>query len=60
MTDREQPVGTIAELGPDERSIVLSFLSLSERKPFDDIAPIDDLALSFALKASLKSSNRSS
>lgn len=44
----------LSKLGSVERSILLSFLSLSERPVEEDGSPIDELSLSIALRASMQ------
>lgn len=56
MSDTQSPTAPLKDLKSDERSIVLSFLALSERPTPPDQSPMDELALSIALKSSLTSS----
>lgn len=56
MSDPKSPTAPLKDLQPDERTIVLSFLALSERPKLPDETPLDELALSMALKSSLNTS----
>lgn len=55
MPDSNAPPTPLPDLKSGERSIVLSFLALSERASAKDQTPMEELALSVALKSSLKS-----
>ncbi|MDJ1006761.1 MAG: hypothetical protein QNJ13_02965 [Paracoccaceae bacterium] len=55
MTDSDPATSTLNSLKSGERSIVLSFLALSEQPKGDGQTPLDELSLSIALKSALKS-----
>lgn len=54
MPDTDRVTPHLSDLEAQERSIVLSFLSLSERPTSDDTNVMDELALSMALKSAHK------
>lgn len=54
MNDRHGPLAPLVNLEAKERTIVLSFLALSERETPPDQTPLDQLALSMALREALK------
>ena len=55
MSKRQAAPTSLQDLESTERSIVLSFLALSERTTEADRTPMDELALSVAMKASFTS-----
>ncbi len=53
MPEDQTPPAPLDDLKSQERSIVLSFLALSERPKEDGRSPMDEIALSIALKSTL-------
>lgn len=54
MKERDKATVTLQDLETNERSIVMSFLALSERTTTGSASPCDELATSLALKSALK------
>ncbi len=53
MKNQKKDTLTLQGLEAKERSIVISFLALTERRTSSESSPDDGLALSLALKAAL-------
>lgn len=56
MPDRDDAKAELEDLKSGERSLLLSFLSLSERRGGPAESPLDALALSIALNSARKGS----